>query len=63
MADVFRKVYTPLSDEQKALVERVKTKAEELYTIIDETTGSREQSLAKTKLEESVMWAVKNITQ
>ncbi len=70
---VFRKVYRELSDEEKAKVESVKDAAETLYAlfapvIIDDGKGlagksdSREMSLARTKLEESVMWAVKSLT-
>lgn len=33
-----------------------------LWELIDSFGASRELSLAKTKLEESVMWAVKHIT-
>ena len=38
----------------------IKTKAEELYALISPSV-SREASLAKTALEESVMWAVKHV--
>lgn len=67
MPDLFRKEYKPLTDEQKAWVEEVKTKAEELFLSIDRPrnasfSGNREIELAKTNLEQAVMWAVKGIT-
>ena len=67
----FRKEYRELTDHEKATVEAIKDKAEELLFIIQfgtpEENGnderkSRESSLAQTKLEESVMWAVKHWT-
>ncbi len=60
MSDVFRKEYKPLSDESKQRMVEIKDKAEELYSLIGD--GTREMALARTKLEESVMWAVKSIT-
>lgn len=66
MADVFRKQYRELTAGEKASIEAVKTKAEELYGVIgvvDGTTFStRAAALAKTKLEESVFWATKAVT-
>lgn len=63
MSDVFRKVYQPLSEEQKAIIEGIKEKAQGLYDYIDASNSDpRMKALAKTKLEESVMWVVKGIT-
>ena len=59
---VFRKEYRELTEDEKAHVENVKTAAEELYAHIEAMPDGREKSVAKTKLEESVMWAVKGIT-
>lgn len=64
--DTFRKVYTPISDAKKEQVKLVKEKAEELLLVIgaaeDRSEKSRCLAIAKTKLEETVMWAVKGIT-
>lgn len=60
MSDIFRKEYKPLSDAAKQRMADVKNKAQELYDLIGD--GTREMALARTKLEESVMWAVKSIT-
>jgi hypothetical protein len=59
---VMRKVYRELSAEEKALVELIKDKAEELHGILGGAPPSREIALAKTNLEQAVMWAVKAIT-
>ncbi len=64
----FRKEYRPLSDQEKVLVDQIKDKAEELAQLLDragdrhETGRSRYLSLARTALEEAVMWAVKDVT-
>lgn len=63
--NIFRKQYRELSVDEKALIEAIKTKAEELYALYPQTDGrmaTRELSLAATKLEESIMWAVKSLT-
>lgn len=68
MPNVFRKEYRELSEEEKALLDSIKDKAQELWDLMDisvEANPSRRASqivLAKEKLEESVMWAVKAIT-
>lgn len=59
---VFRQEYRELTEEEKQRVLDIKTKAEELYELFDASTSPREMALAKTKLEESVMWAVKGVT-
>jgi len=44
MSDVFRKVYKPLTDEQKAQVDAVKDKAQELFDLIDSFVPAGERS-------------------
>lgn len=58
----FRPRYRALTDEEKALHDEIKVKAEELEALYDKLTQGRYTSLAVTKLEESVMWAVKQLT-
>lgn len=59
----FRKEYRQLSAEEKALVEAIKSKAEELEALFVQAHGQpREMALARTNLEQSVMWATKGIT-
>jgi hypothetical protein len=60
----FRQTYRQLDEHEKALVESIKDKAEELLELYQKPTrtGQREMALAITKLEESIMWATKGIT-
>ena len=64
--DTFRKEYKPMSPELQALLTTVKEAAEVLEKYFNDTTtpnNGREMALAKTKLEESIMWAVKGLTK
>lgn len=66
MTDTFRKEYKPLTDSQKAAMDEIKTIAgqlEEKLNEISDPNNGREISLAKTNLEQSIMWAVKGITK
>ncbi len=58
----FRTIYRELSAGEAQLVVDIKRKAEDLARLMDAAPVGRERSLAMTKLEESVMWAVKGIT-
>lgn len=57
----FRPVYRQLSDDEKQRVDRIKDIASELAQIFELAPG-RYTALALTSLEQSVMWAVKEIT-
>jgi hypothetical protein len=59
--DVFRKNYTPVTEENKERISHLKTLADQLYVVLN-TIPNREGALSRTKLEESVMWAVKALT-
>lgn len=61
--DTMRATYKPLSDSQKAEMQGVKDLGEQLHEAIANLGDGRELSLAKTKVEEAVMWAVKHITK
>lgn len=61
--NVMRHAYRVLSDEEKAQMKAVKDKGLELFELVESLGQSRELSLAKTRAEEAVMWAVKHITQ
>lgn len=65
--NVMRHEYRVLNEAEKANMQSVKDTGLHFYdqlTLMEEVDGrgSRELSLAKTKIEEAVMWAVKHIT-
>lgn len=61
--NTMRHQYKVLSDAEKAQMLAIKDLGLEFLTLIETMTTSREMSLAKTKIEEAVMWAVKSITK
>jgi hypothetical protein len=61
--NVMRHEYRVLSDEEKAHMKLAKDLGLQAITLIDKLGSSRELSIAKTKIEEAVMWAVKHITR
>lgn len=63
MNDPMRKQYKELTDGDKAAILNVKSKGEDFLNYLNGFEGSREFSIAKTKIEEAVMWAVKGLTQ
>ena len=61
--NTMRHQYRVLTDEEKQQMIAVKDKGLEFLNVVDNLGfSSREISLAKTKIEEAVMWAVKGIT-
>jgi hypothetical protein len=59
----FRKRYRQLNEQEIEVHDRIKNLASELHFVFSyHVKPSRETSLAKTKLEEAVMWAVKGLT-
>ena len=58
-----RHTYRTLSEPEKAAMAAVKDAGAALEALITGLGDSRELSLAKTKTEEAVMWAVKHITR
>lgn len=61
--NVMRHEYKSLSDAEKDQMLRVKHLGLEFFDYLTSVGESRELSLAKTKIEEAVMWAVKHITK
>ncbi|MDX9860890.1 MAG: hypothetical protein RBS99_08215 [Rhodospirillales bacterium] len=61
--NVMRHEYRVLSEEEKATMQAIKDKGREFFELLDAADASRELSIAKTKVEEAVMWAVKHITR
>ena len=60
--NTMRHAYRVLEDREKANMVAVKDVGLAMHDLIDSLGSSRELSLAKTKIEEAVMWAVKHIT-
>lgn len=60
--NAMRHAYRVLSEEEKATMQAIKDKGLELYQLLEGVGSSRELSLAKTKVEEAVMWGVKHVT-
>lgn len=62
MTDTMRQKYRELTVPEANRMYQIKDIAGDLHDMIDECGESRELSLAKTNLEQAVMWAVKHIT-
>ena len=60
--NTMRHAYRVLSEEEKAAMSEIKDMGLAFHDRIGALGSSREVSLAKTKVEEAVMWAVKQIT-
>ena len=60
--NTMRHQYRVLSDAEKANMAAIKDHGLAFHDFIAGLGSSRELSLAKTKVEEAVMWAVKHIT-
>lgn len=60
--NTMRHAYRVLSDEEKTSMQEIKDMGLAFHDRIGALGNSREVSLAKTKVEEAVMWAVKSIT-
>lgn len=60
--NTMRHAYRVLSDEEKATMAKIKDMGLEFHSFVDGVGQSRELSIAKTKIEEAVMWAVKHVT-
>lgn len=60
--NTMRHKYRVLSEAEKANMSSIKDMGLQFHSMIEGLGNSRELSLAKTKIEEAVMWAVKHIT-
>jgi len=61
--NTMRHQYRVLTDAEKTQMQSIKDMGLELLEYCDTVGSSREMSLAKTKIEEAVMWAVKHVTR
>ena len=62
MRDVMRVKPVKLKPLNKQVMEEIKEAGNELYQQLEDLGTSRELSVAKTKLQEAIMWAVNHIT-
>lgn len=61
--NVMRHEYPTLSDEEKAQMKSIKDAGLAFVEMLDAVGSSRELSIAKTNIEQAVMWAVKHVTK
>lgn len=68
MPDVFRKKFRELSEEEEAASLLVKEEADKLHALLEmvevklPASDKRCMAIAKTNLEQAIMWAIKSIT-
>lgn len=60
--NTMRHQYRVLNDAEKANMQAIKDEGMRFHELVTGLGSGREISLAKTKIEEAVMWAVKAIT-
>jgi hypothetical protein len=61
--NVMRHQYRVLSQGEKDLMQTMKDMGLKFFELCERTGQSRELAIAKTKIEEAVMWAVKHVTR
>jgi hypothetical protein len=60
--NVMRHGYRILTDDEKSAMQKIKDDGLAFWNLLDGLGSGRELSVAKTKIEEAVMWGVKHIT-
>lgn len=60
--NTMRHAYRVLTDVEKATMAKIKDDGLAFHEYLTSLGSSRELSVAKTKIEEAVMWAVKHVT-
>lgn len=67
--NTFRQQYRQLNEAEKAAVDDIKRLGAEFEAALDDcqaflrSTAAREIAIARTKMEEAVMWAVKGVSK
>lgn len=61
--NVVRHEYRVLTDAEKTQMQSIKDAGRAFLDLLDARPASRELSIARTKIEEAVMWAVKDVTR
>lgn len=62
-SNVMRHEYKVLSEEEEHNMKAIKDAGLDFVKLVEEMGKSRELSLAITKMEEAVFWAVKHVTK
>lgn len=62
MSNEMRHEYRQLSDAEKETVKEIKILGDAFLELLKRTPPGRCGSIAATKMEEAVMWAVKHVT-
>ncbi len=62
-SNVMRTNYRVLDEKDKDMIAAIKNQGLALHVLIASAGPSRETSLALTKVEEAIMWAVKHVTK
>lgn len=66
MTDTMRSAYRELTNDDKIRINNVKAQIVNIYSYLEQldrvVEAHREIAIAKTKLEEACMWAVKGLT-
>lgn len=62
-AKAMRPRYRSLTDEEAKALEYIKEMGATLWDVFHNLGSTRELALAKTNLEQAIMWAVKHITK
>lgn len=60
--DTMRHKYRVLDEQEKQAMTALKDCGQDFIDLVERLGSGREYSLAKTKMEEAVMWAVKGLT-
>jgi len=63
MSNEMRQVDRQLTPNEQTLMAKFKALGQAFHDALDIVVPSRESALAKTKIEEAVMWATKHITR
>jgi hypothetical protein len=61
--NTMRQTYRALTGYEVTTMATLKDFGQDFYDFVEHMGQSRELSLAKTKIEEAVMWAVKHVTR
>lgn len=62
MNNIMRHEYRKLETDDLEAMKKIKDKGLEFWELVESLGASRENAIAKTKIEEAVLWAIKHVT-